>query len=71
MRIIFLLFAFLPFLAFSQNINTVDVKGKKQGQWIKNYKNKKIRYSGQFNEDIPQGIFKYYYKSGELPIMRC
>ena len=66
MRIIFILFAFLPFLAFSQNINKVDVKGKKQGQWIKNYKNKKIRYSGQFKDDIPQGIFKYYYKSGEL-----
>ena len=52
----------------AQDINQINVDGQKQGIWKKNYENGKLRYSGQFNNDIPTGIFYYYYKSGELQL---
>ena len=66
MRYLFLFF--IPFLGFSQPFNVIDDNGQKQGKWIKNYENGLKRYTGQFKNDIPYGLFHYYYESGELRI---
>ena len=58
----------VPFLALSQSVNDVDTKGNKQGIWQKTYNNGTIRYKGQFKDNIPYGIFNYYYSTGELEI---
>ena len=50
------------------NINQIDINGKKQGDWIKYDDNGKLRYKGQFIDDIPSGVFKYYYDTGELKL---
>ena len=63
----FLLYLLLmPFFSISQTINEIDKDGEKQGIWSKNYKNKNVRYKGQFKDDKPKGLFFYYYDSGEL-----
>ena len=56
----------IPFLSFTQTINEVDANGLKQGVWKKMHNNGNLRYSGQFKNNIPLGIFMYYYSSGEL-----
>ena len=40
----------------------------KQGLWKKTYDNGNIRYKGNFIDDKADGIFYYYYKSGELKL---
>lgn len=47
-------------------INTIDGKGRKQGAWEKTYENGAKRYEGQFKNDQPVGLFKYYFKDGKL-----
>ena len=66
-RFVIVTFCFLiPFLAFSQDrINVTDKNGKKQGVW-KKYENGKLLYEGQFKDDVPYGLFKYYYTDGNL-----
>ena len=44
----------------------IDNQGNKQGIWSKSYTNGSIRYRGQFKDNIPYGIFNYYYVTGEL-----
>lgn len=46
-------------------INYVDVNNKKQGNWSQQYYNGEIRYTGQYKDDIPYGIFYYYYENGK------
>jgi len=47
---------------FSQNV--IDSNGKKQGSWSKKHpKSKALQYEGQFKDDKPVGVFKYYYPS--------
>jgi len=46
--------------------NQLDTNMLKQGSWKKAYPNGKTRYEGQFKNDKPIGLFKYYYESGEL-----
>ena len=54
---------FLFFSAFCQ-INSLDSKGRKQGEWKKNYpKSQAYEYVGQFKDDQPIGVFYYYYPS--------
>lgn len=53
-------------LVFSQTFNQFDANGLKTGQWKKLYGNGKIRYTGQFKNDKPVGIFKYYDENGFL-----
>ena len=66
-----LLFLFcIPLFTFSQTINEVDLKGLKQGDWKKTYENGNTKYEGNFKDDIEQGIFKYYYKTGELKCIK-
>jgi antitoxin component YwqK of YwqJK toxin-antitoxin module len=56
----------LPSLMFSQEApNKTDAAGKKQGHWIKLDINKKKVYEGHFLNDVPTGIFTYYYPTGE------
>lgn len=51
---------------FAQNINQTDAQGRKQGHWQKTYSNGAIRYSGQFKDNHPYGVFKYYFPTGKL-----
>lgn len=46
--------------------NTVDANGKKQGKWQRLYEDGKVRYTGQFKDDVPVGLFKYFYPKGQL-----
>ncbi|MDF2436270.1 MAG: hypothetical protein K0Q95_646 [Bacteroidota bacterium] len=61
-----LFFLCLPFLGLSQEaLNKKDANGKKQGHWIKLDINKKKVYDGNFVNDVPTGLFTYYYPTGE------
>jgi antitoxin component YwqK of YwqJK toxin-antitoxin module len=46
--------------------NVVDSKGFKQGEWRKTDVKGNLVYTGTFKDNIPQGIFKYYYVDGKL-----
>lgn len=60
------LITFFIFLTFGQ-INQVDAKGKKQGEWGKLYDGTKVfQYKGQFKDDKPVGKFTYYYPSSKV-----
>ena len=66
MKYITLLFLVIAGISFGQ-VNQVDAKGWKQGLWYKNYPGTKIHlYEGNFKDDKPVGVFKYYYESGAL-----
>ncbi|MDR2009070.1 MAG: toxin-antitoxin system YwqK family antitoxin [Bacteroidales bacterium] len=45
--------------------NYIDINNKKQGKWIKRYDNGQIRYKGAFINDIPVGVFYYYFPNGK------
>lgn len=53
-------------LSVAQDFNRVDEKGLKQGPWKKMHSNGRVRYEGQFENDKPVGLFKYYYENGAL-----
>ena len=55
---------FFPLLICAQN--QIDSNGYKQGYWKQNHTNGKIRYEGNFVDDKPSGVFKYYDKKGLL-----
>lgn len=60
------LVAFCVFFTFGQ-INQVDAKGKKQGEWGKLYEGTKVfQYKGQFKNDKPVGKFTYFYPSSKV-----
>lgn len=46
-------------------INKKDASGRKQGVWKKMENGKKV-YEGQFKDDVPYGVFKYYHDNGNL-----
>lgn len=46
--------------------NKTDSKGLKIGEWKQYYSNGKIRYTGQFKNDIAVDTFKYYSENGVL-----
>jgi antitoxin component YwqK of YwqJK toxin-antitoxin module len=50
-------------------VNQTDAKGRKQGFWRKNFENGKVRYEGNFKDDQPDGVFRYYLDSGELKMV--
>ncbi len=47
-------------------VNYMDINNKKQGKWIKYYDSGKIRYKGQFLNDIPTGTFMFYHSNGKI-----
>jgi antitoxin component YwqK of YwqJK toxin-antitoxin module len=55
-------------LLFAQsNINQVDNKGLKQGEWIKkDPKTNLVVYKGQFKDNKPIGVFKYFHENTDL-----
>lgn len=57
---------FASFSALAQELNRTDANGNKQGTWKKMHSNGKVRYEGQFENDKPIGLFKYYYNTGKL-----
>jgi len=64
--IFFIAFILLGQLIIAQPYNQTDSQGRKIGKWKKVYSNGKIRYQGQFDKDVPQGVFKYYNTNGQL-----
>lgn len=46
--------------------NKKNEKGEKVGQWKGYHKSGKVRYIGQFEKDIPVGVFRYYFETGEV-----
>ena len=53
--------------SYSQEYNQIDAQGKKQGKWFKIYEGtKKIKYQGEFKDDIPVGKFVFYYENGNI-----
>ncbi len=52
--------------SYAQELNRTDADGKKQGIWKKLFPNGTVRYEGEFKDDEPVGLFKYYYKNGKL-----
>lgn len=57
---------FLPFSVRAQETNRTDADGLKQGKWVKKYPDGKTEYEGEFKDDNPTGLFKYYDISGNL-----
>lgn len=48
-----------------QEINKLDDKGKKQGPWQKTDETGKIKYKGQFQDNLPVGRFEYFFPNGK------
>jgi antitoxin component YwqK of YwqJK toxin-antitoxin module len=46
--------------------NLVDAKGLKQGEWRKTDSKGNLVYQGRFKDNVPQGVFKYYYEDGKV-----
>lgn len=60
-NIVAFLFFSLSFGLIAQ-LNQVDAKGRKQGEWAKTYPGSKVyQYRGQFKDDKPVGTFTYFY----------
>lgn len=53
-------------VAFAQDGNMTDEQGRKQGLWKKYHPNGMLRYEGNFKDDKPVGVFKYYYDTGKI-----
>lgn len=61
--ILFFLILSVLSLTAQKSFNITDAKGLKQGPWIKtDLKTNKIVYKGQFKDNKPIGIFKYYFE---------
>jgi len=60
----FLLILLFCFQSFSQN--KFSDTGNREGDWRGYYETGEIRYEGVFKDGKETGVFKYYYKSGNL-----
>jgi antitoxin component YwqK of YwqJK toxin-antitoxin module len=58
-------FLFNTSQVFCQELNKLDNLGRKQGTWQKADENGKIKYKGQFKDNVPEGRFEYFYPSGK------
>lgn len=62
-----LLLLLSSFTLLLAQVNQKDAKGLKQGAWVKkDPTTKRTVYEGQFIDDKPTGLFKYYSESGKL-----
>ncbi len=59
------LFIALTGITHSQSVNIINAAGKKDGRWVKYFDNNKMKYQGQFKNDIPYGTFTHYYNTGD------
>ncbi len=50
----------------SGEINQTNAQGKKEGKWVQNHRNGKIKYEGVFKNGVPIGEFKRYNEKGKL-----
>jgi antitoxin component YwqK of YwqJK toxin-antitoxin module len=64
--ILFTFTALFGYCQISDMSNQVDEKGRKQGFWRQMDEQGRIRYEGQFKDDVPYGEFKYFYDDGNL-----
>ncbi len=69
--ILFILFIIVPFLFYGQEllntkVNEVDSEGRKQGFWKVYDVNGKLKFKGNFKDDIPFGEFIYYYPGEQI-----
>ena len=66
-KICLLLLLFIPVIiaAQSDTLNRTDSQGRKQGYW-KKYEKGKLIYEGRFVNDVPAGVFTYYYTNGKI-----
>ncbi|GAB5417785.1 MAG: hypothetical protein Crog4KO_24660 [Crocinitomicaceae bacterium] len=61
-----LLVLLLASFAFGQ-LNQVDSRGRKQGEWAKTYPESAVyQYRGEFKDDKPIGKFTYFYESSKV-----
>lgn len=58
--IVFFACFFLSESFYGQKINQFDANKKRTGVWKKYYKNKRIRYQGEFKNGKEVGVFKFY-----------
>lgn len=51
-----------------KDYNVVDAKGNRQGLWVRVYSSnpKALLYKGQFLNGQPQGVWEWYYPTGEI-----
>ncbi len=58
----------LAFTSYSQaqSFNQLDDSGRKEGKWVKYFDNRKMKYEGQFRNDMPFGKFIHYYNTGDV-----
>ena len=47
-------------------VNRMDGQGRKQGTWSKLWDTGQVRYSGQFVDDRPVGLFRHFDEKGRL-----
>tara|TARA_B110000503_G_C7135909_1_gene408774 strand:+ start:443 stop:1237 length:795 start_codon:yes stop_codon:yes gene_type:complete len=47
-------------------LNQKNANGQKDGKWKGYYNDGSVRYVGQFEKDLPFGIFYHYYGDGKL-----
>lgn len=59
------LLLFSPILS-AQETNHTDANGKKQGSFVVKFPSGKIKYTGQFRDNKPFGVFNYYSPDGSL-----
>ncbi len=53
-------------VAQENNVNQKDEDGLRQGRWVGHFSNGNLRYEGNFVDNEPVGVFKYYYPDGPL-----
>ncbi len=68
--LLFLLaFGFFNTVSAQAELNKTDSKGRKQGFWRKNFPDGTPRYEGNFKDNQPAGIFRYFQETGELKMV--
>lgn len=48
-----------------KDFNVTDAQGRKQGNWVRVYQDGTMYYKGTFKDDQPDGLFWFWYDSGE------
>jgi antitoxin component YwqK of YwqJK toxin-antitoxin module len=64
--LLILLFFSTPCIFSQDTLNIIDAKGKKQGPWCKKDQNGIKIYEGRFTDDVPTGVFRYFYPDGKI-----